>query len=271
MLSYLFVSFYRFWHGKLHLKGAGVLLRVFARILPEFEHYRLNVPNLGRLTVNLRDSSGIAWLNYSLGDTGLEEGLISAVQEIAPANPVIWDVGANAGFFVAALVQRLKGYSEVRLFEPNPKLIPGLRELANCLPNLHLDNLAFSDKPGILTMYIPTRDSTTASLKPKAGAVAVKVECTTGDIFLNNTGAPDPSVIIIDTEGNDCRVINGLAGLIERKRPVIFFENIFETAETIRAALPGGYRQFTVDDKSGDLLPGLDKSRGHNSVFVPQT
>src|SRR5437667_4626730 len=180
MLSYLLVSFYRFWHGKLHLKGAGVLLRVFARILPEFEHYCLNVPDLGPLTVNLRDASGIAWLNYSLGETGLEEGMISAVLALAPENPVIWDVGANAGFFITALVKRLKRYSEVRLFEPNPKLIPTLAELANYLPNPYPHNLAFSDTPGVITLYIPRGDSSIASLAPRPHSVAVEVECTTG-------------------------------------------------------------------------------------------
>lgn len=269
MLANFVVTFYRFWHGRLHLKGAGVLLRFFARIFSQFEHYRLNVPDLGLLTINLRDGSGIAWLNYSLGETGLEEGMISAVLALVPENPVIWDIGANAGFFITALLQRLKSYSEVRLFEPNPKLIPTLAELANYLSNLYAHNLALSDTTGVIALYVPIGDSTVASLTPMPHSAAVDVACTTGDIFLKDTDAADPSVIIIDTEGNDCRVITGLSNLIERKRPVIFFEHIFETRETIQATLPRAYRHFTIDDESGELLPGLDTNRGHNSVFVP--
>jgi FkbM family methyltransferase len=157
------------------------------------------------------------------------------------------------------------------LFEPNPKLIPTLAELANYLPNLYAHNVAFSDTPGVITLHVPTGDSSVASMTPMPHSTAVDVACTTGDVFLNDTSATDPSVIIIDTEGNDCRVIIGLSNLIERKRPIIFFEHIFETGETIQATLPRAYRHFTIDDESGELLPGLGTSRGHNSVFVPQT
>jgi hypothetical protein len=93
----------------------------------------------------------------------------------------------------------------------------------------------------------------------------------TGDAFLKSTDSLDPDIVIIDTEGNDCRVFAGLADLIQRKCPIILFEHIFETTESIQATLPHRYYHFTVDDKSGELLPGLDRSRGHNSAFVPQT
>ncbi|HSS97705.1 MAG TPA: FkbM family methyltransferase [Terriglobales bacterium] len=247
-----------------------MLLRICARILPGFSNYRLNVSGVGWITINLKDSSGIAWLNYSLGDADLEDGLICAVTRLAPENPILWDIGANAGFFAAGLIQRLKSYTEVRLFEPNPKFVSALQELADRLANVYPHNLALSDKVGDFTLYIPLRESSTASFTLAPNSRPVTVQCTTGDAFLRNSGSPDPDVIIIDTEGNDCRVIRGLAELIERKRPIIFFENIFETAETIRQALPRTYRDFTVDDKSGELVEGLDKSRGHNSVLVPQ-
>jgi FkbM family methyltransferase len=238
--------------------------------LPGFSAYQVTVRHIGTITVDLTDSSGISWLNYALGETGLEDGLISAVVRLAPQSPTIWDVGANAGFFAAALIQCLNGYTEIHLFEPNPALARRLQELATLLPRVHAHNLALSDATERLTLYVPTRDSSIASFTPVRAASPVNVECTTGDAFLRSTGHRDPDVVIIDTEGNDCRVIKGLTELINRKRPIVFFEHIFETAETIRSAVPQGYRHFTVDDKSGELLAGLDKNRGHNSVFLPQ-
>ena len=271
MLTDLLVAFYRFWHGKLQLKGAGVLLRASAQVLPALGHYQLSVPNLGVLTINLKDSSGIGWLNYSLGEGGNEVGMISAIIKLAPPNPVIWDVGANAGYFIAAVIDELKRYREIRLFEPNPKLDSILREFAGLLPNIHTHNLALSDKVETIALHIPRKDSSTASFTPvTTDSSPVKVKCTTGDVFLKESGALDPDLVIIDTEGNDCRVIQGFAELIHRKRPVIFFENIFETEATINAALPPTYRCLTVNDISGELTPGLDKTRGHNCVFVPQ-
>jgi FkbM family methyltransferase len=183
---------------------------------------------------------------------------------------VVWDVGANAGFFVAALVKELDGYGEIRMFEPNPKLMPVLQELVGCLPNTSAHNLAFSDVPGNLVLHIPLADSTTASLTPKPNSTPVHVECTTGDRFLAHTGAADPDVVVIDTEGNDCRVILGLQELIGRKRPLIFFENIFLSESTILETVPAHYKHFTVDDRSGELIDKLDSSREHNSIFIPQ-
>jgi FkbM family methyltransferase len=264
------MAFYRFWHGCLHLKGAGLLLRLCSPFLPELDHYSLHVPGIGCLTVNMKDASGMAWMNYSLGEKGHEDGVISVLKKLAPNNPVVWDIGANAGFFAAALAERMDGYSEIRLFEPNPTLISCLHELADCLPNIHVHNLAFSDTPGNLTLHIPNGNSTTTSQNPVPNSMPILVECTTGDVFLKDFSARDPDVVVIDTEGNDCRVINGLSGLVKRKRPVIFFEHIFLSEETIRSTMPEGYEHFTVDDRSGELVRGVDLIRGHNSVFVPK-
>ena len=45
--------------------------------------------------------------------------MITALKNLAPKNPVVWDIGANAGFFVAALAQNLEGYACILMFEPN--------------------------------------------------------------------------------------------------------------------------------------------------------
>lgn len=263
------VGFYRFWHGKLHWKGSGVLLRLAAGYFGELERYHLAVPNIGCLTVNFRDSSGFAWLNYSLREPGHEEGMITALKNLAPKNPVVWDIGANAGFFVAALAQNLEGYACILMFEPNPKLMPGLHELAACLVRAQAHNLAFSNVSGQLVLHVPPGSSSIASLTPQPNTVAVPVACTTGDLFLQASGAEDPDVIVIDTEGNDANVILGLKELIRRKRPIIFFENIFLSETVIRQTLPENYQYFTVDDLSGELLPEWNPNRGHNSVYVP--
>ena len=268
--SSVLVAFYRFWHGRLHLKGAGLLLRKCIRIIPELQRFKLEIPNVGWLTVNLQDTSGMEWLNYSMGETGQEEGLIVAIKSRTRENAVVWDIGANAGFFGAALAKHLAGYSEIRLFEPNSQLIPCLHELAECLPNIHVHNLAFSDTQGSLTLHIPKNNTTMTSLRPVPGGISFNVKCTTGDHFLVESVAPDPDVVVIDTEGNDCNVIRGLKNLIDRKRPVIFFENIFVSEEMIQSVIPDGYSHFTVDDTTGELLQGVQKGRGHNSILVPK-
>lgn len=267
--STLLVGCYRFWHGRLHLKGAGVLLRFFARFFPELRRYTLKIPRLGELTVDLKDPSGMAWLNRSLGEAGEEEGLVIAIKRLSPKNPVVWDVGANGGVFAATLAEHLKDFAEIRLFEPNPALIPSLRQLAQSIPRMHVHHLAFSDSARILTLHIPLDCSTTASIRELENSRPVEVECTTGDLFLADKSVTPPDVVVIDTEGNDCNVIRGLRELIELRRPVIFFEHIFVTEESIVSIVPESYTQYTVDDGSGELIEGFHPIRGHNSVLVP--
>jgi FkbM family methyltransferase len=263
------IGIYRFWHGKLGLKGAGFILRFCNRFFPELEKYHLRIPKVGSLTVNFKDASGFAWLNYSLGEAGHEDGIIGAIQRFAPMKPVIWDVGANAGFFVADLTRKITDYAEIRMFEPNSGLVPCLHELAGCMPNAHVHHLAISDTSGNLVLYIPHGQSPLASSTPKPNALRVSVECTTGDGFLAQSAAADPDVVVIDTEGNDIRVVRGMSALIARKQPVIFFEHLFLNEADVLAATPDGYRHFTVDDHSGELIAGLDRKRGHNSVYLP--
>src|SRR5438105_12532559 len=203
MLPRLLVRFYRFWHGKLHLKGSGQLVRLCARILPGFKRYPLDVPNLGLISVDLSDTSGTGWVNYCLNETGNEEGLALAISKLAPQNPVLWDIGANAGIFIATLARYFNKYSEIRLFEPNPKLLPSLYSLRKLLPNVHVHDLALSDRPAMLTLYVPRKDSSTASLSFRTRSTAIEIKCTTGDIFLREKGAADPDIVVIDTEGND--------------------------------------------------------------------
>lgn len=268
--SDLLVGFYRFWHGKLHLKGAGVLLRSFKHIFPEIERYKLPVPRLGTLTVNLSDYSGGAWLNYSLGESSVEDGLIRCVKNLSLHNPVIWDVGANGGFVMTELALKLENYGSFRMFEPNPELIPLLHEVASCLRDTEAHHCALSNIDGSLTLHVLEGHSSLASSKPCQNAIPVTVKCVTADQFLSDTGATDPNVVIIDTEGNDARVVQGMKGLIERKRPIIIIEHIFLTDEEVEQTIPKGYSHFTIDDVNGELIVGLERQKGHNSLFLPQ-
>lgn len=263
------VAFYKFWHGTMRLRGAGALLRSFARASGAAS-YRLRVPGVGVLTIDPRDPSGTGWINYGFGETGNEEGLLIAVANLGIIRPVIWDIGANAGMIILAIARHLPDYEEIQLFEPNPSLIPTLVSLADHLPRLTVNRLALSDQAGTAILHVPYNDSSTASFDAIKHSRPVHTRTVSGDAYIAETGQRCPDIIIIDTEGHDCQVILGLREAIERNQPVIFFEHIFVTEDDMWRALPAGYRQFTVDDESGELLPGLHRQKGHNSMLAPQ-
>jgi len=108
MIAYLIVAFYRFWHGKLHLKGAGILIRVLAPHLHDLHNFPIKLQEGQIIHVDFRDVSAVYWLNATLGDPFEEEGLLSAVLSESTEDSVVWDVGANCGLFTYRLAQNAK-------------------------------------------------------------------------------------------------------------------------------------------------------------------
>jgi hypothetical protein len=91
----------------------------------------------------------------------------------------------------------------------------------------------------------------------------------TGDKLINSDNIPSPDLIILDVEGHEEAVITGLRETIIKKRPIIIFEHIFLTENTILKMIPADYSHHTICDHTGELLNGLVKNRGHNVILIP--
>ena len=88
-------------------------------------------------------------------------------------------------------------------------------------------------------------------------------------LFCDNPLAP-PAVVKIDVEGHEPAVLRGLSRVISQHRPVIIFEHLFLTDEMVQQLTPVGYVRFSIHDKTGQLLPRIERRFSHNSVLVPQ-
>jgi hypothetical protein len=100
--------------------------------------------------------------------------------------------------------------------------------------------------------------------------IEARIQCKTGDQILRETVLQPPTIIKIDTEGHEVSVIKGLKNIIDKFRPVIFFEHISLSNKEVMALVPEGYDLYSVSDKDGTLELGLDRSKGHNSVLKPK-
>jgi FkbM family methyltransferase len=272
MISHWVVSFYKYWHGYLHLKGAGAIIRILSPFLPALHHYRLNLPEGHSITVDFRDISSIYWLNYLLGDRLEEEGLLKAVIAEMKEDSVIWDVGANCGLFSYCLA-RPKKVKEIVFFEPNEAMF-SLAKAAN-QPFVAIRGLtyALSDKCGMAVLTVPTGESATGTLEADRTVRTGKetqIECKTGDQVVRDGYCEPPSIIKIDTEGHEVSVIKGLKNIISMFRPTIFFEHISLSDEEVMTLVPAGYDLYSVSDHNGSLELGLNRQRGHNSALKPQ-
>ncbi len=272
LVAHFIIGFYRLWHGRLHLKGAGGLIRWAAPYTHGLQKFPLNLPEGQTVTVDFRDPAAFFWLNHLMGDRFQEDGLLDAIQSLANADAVIWDVGANSGVLsyrlaVWARNQRIRLHS----FEPNPTVFSMACAALAPFPAVHVHNCALSDSNTVLTLNIPREGSACASLEAAATEPnrRVDVRCQRGDSLAEEDGIPMPDIIKIDTEGHELKVIAGLPKIIAEKKPLIFFENLSLTDEAILANTPAGYELYSVGNENGELRPGIHRTLGHNCLFAP--
>ena len=184
--------------------------------------------------------------------------------------PVIYDVGANGGFFSTHLAQMLAGRApRIYAFEPVPDTFAKLSE---SIQRLGLDDsvypipAAMVDHPGPVQISYSARNSLLAQvspfgLNPRAGDKLVQAKGITLDEFCSSVQAV-PQLLKIDVEGSEVASLRGARGLLSRPdRPAILFEQnpitLRESGVSVRALrdLLPGYRLHYVDDLRGQKIP----------------
>lgn len=272
ILAHGVVSFYRIWHGALHLKGAGWLLSRLASSLSGLQAYPLRLKNGNTAMVDFRELSAFGWLNTMLGDDSQEDRLIEVIASHLNEQSIFWDIGANAGILSSELARRIKP-AELHYFEPNPRIYPWAESALNHLPQAHGYQIAVSSEQGSATLHIPSNRSAYGSLEGGDGSDTTEVVVPTvpGDTLVYEQGLSAPDIVKIDTEGHEVEVLAGMSRLVREHRPVIFFEHIELSNKQIESICPEGYRIGTICDTSGEILPGFDRHAGHNSVLLPSS
>jgi FkbM family methyltransferase len=150
-------------------------------------------------------------------------------------NPLIVDVGANAGLF-SHRVWTLKPGAEFILFEPLPRMARKIEQWAKKTGVTHaLHNKAVSDQCGTMTFYAAADNDTSASLIPEADKpLKYDVEVVTLDSVI-----PDRPILVmkIDVEGVECRVLAGARRTLERARFIILEAQTKAALDRIKGAL----------------------------------
>lgn len=180
--------------------------------------------------------------------------------------PVVYDVGANVGFFATHLAQMLsREQATIFAFEPVPttftRLLSSVQRLG-LSDRVHPVAAAVSDSLSPVRISYSRDNSlyaqvTPSGLNPRVGDRLVHVAGTTLDAFLAFNGVV-PSLLKIDVEGSEAAVLRGAQGLLSRAdRPALIMEyNPITLSECGVAAealadLLRGYTLYYVDDIYG--------------------
>lgn len=184
--------------------------------------------------------------------------------------PVVYDIGANVGFFSTQLAQMLASRSPtIYAFEPVPttfaKLVQSVWRL-DLNDRVHPIAAAVIDDPHPVRISYSNRNSlyaqvTQQGLNPRVGDCLAYAAGMTLDGFYSSVGDL-PALLKIDVEGSEIAVLRGAQRLLSRRdRPALILEHNPVTLSECGVAahsfheLLSGYTLYYVDDLEGQKMP----------------
>lgn len=145
-----------------------------------------------------------------------EEAFQTAIRATVARGDVVWDVGANVGFYTRQFVDLVGPSGKVVAFEPHPDTFSQLSEVT--APNVEHVQAALGKESGSLPMSLSDA-STTHSFVRQHGSESIMVPVLTGDAYAEAHGTP--TVIKIDVEGFEVHVLQGLSETLTHVRAVL--------------------------------------------------
>lgn len=271
MISAALIRLYGFVHGKLHLPGAGWLIRRFDW-LPGLQSYPLKVDGVGVARLDFRDGAAFSMLNLTLGDFSHDLYLFRTLEKILNPGDILWDVGANVGTVSSYFAHPRFQLSELHSFEPNPTPLNTLRSLLTNHPSAKVHPFGLGNKDETVSMDVSSGEtSCTGTIKRDLDQEkSIQIHIRNGDNFRDEFKLGCPNVIKIDVEGFEPDVFAGIGGTIAQCRPVIIFEHIWLSDDQVKNIIPENYLLAFIHD-DGVISKEYDNRRkGHDAILLPQ-
>jgi FkbM family methyltransferase len=183
---------------------------------------------------------------YDLYKNRVEAGDADALRAWVKPGQAIIDVGANIGFFTVRFARWTESGGRVIAIEPEAQNLLLLRrrlEKAGVATSVDVIEGVAADAPGTLHLVLNPHHPA----DHRIGASGVPVRAWTVDEIMEARGWPEVSLIKIDVQGAEIRVLRGAQATLTRFHPVLFVE------VDDRALRDGGF--------SADML--FDEIEGH--------
>jgi FkbM family methyltransferase len=157
-----------------------------------------------------------------------EKEAILTWEQMIPADAVVLDIGANTGYYSIIAAKKSR---HTYAFEPGSSNRKKLEEnvTLNLLANVSILPYAVSDKPGKGELHMAGDDNTGMnSLEQMVNSSGSKepVNMITIDNWVAENRITGISLVKIDVEGAEMKVLKGMRAIIEEQKPVIFMEVI---------------------------------------------
>ena len=277
--SYIFGLFHDYLHY--NIRGLGYLLRLINR------HAIINIKGKHMFLNYNVSSSYTRLINGNWAEPETHVFLNNVIQSVDDA--LFVDVGANVGEMILD-VASLNNVNSVYAFEPINVCADVMRinNILNGFNNVNIYEMALSDTEGEFFMESDgTPQSQVITNKSDySDKNLVPIKVTTLDNIYNTTIKDDIAdaitIILIDVEGHECKVLSGAKEMIESAMPLIIFEynNISKkhfSLDDIRKLLPSYYEIYRLNrlgKLDNDLINTCNcvavssKSKYYNNVIT---
>lgn len=214
---------------------------------------------------------------FWIGTLADEKKSVEAWATLAKHSSLIFDVGANSGFY-AICASEVNSQAHVVAFEPIQRIFSRLQENVKLNGNkVVVENLAISDSDGETVIYdLPVEHHYHASLditevEHHEGVVGVPVKVVCLDSYVREMESQNIDLLKIDVEGHEVKVIAGMSEVIERSKPSVLLEvKDSERARKIQKEFDGkGYSYYEIDEEKGlKKINSLSQSFKWNTLIL---
>jgi FkbM family methyltransferase len=170
----------------------------------------------GVIYLKLRDLGRVLKLNKLIntiiGSAYYEEKFGNKMLDNINNGDVVWDVGANVGFYTEKFLSKVSKSGVVVAFEPSPGSIDKLKDVFENNSNVHIKPIALGECDGEIDMIFGDEPTSVTNRVASIGEEkdTQKVQIRSGDSFVADNNELLPNVIKIDVEGHELSVIKGM-------------------------------------------------------------
>ena len=136
------------------------------------------------------------------------------------SSDIVFDIGANAGFYTLLASVLVGPQGRVFAFEPDPRNVRYLKEhlWINRIKNVSVVEAAVADSDG--TANFDAGPNLSMGHLAADGCIAVRTVCL--DAMVQSGELPAPDYIKVDVEGAEVQVLHGASKVLSDRHPVIF-------------------------------------------------
>lgn len=169
-------------------------------------------------TRNVGRVLGVNRIVARLGERGYEEQYDEKLSSCIRNGDVVWDIGANVGYYTTQFASRVGSAGRVIAFEPSARNFQQLQSACKGLANVTLEPYGLGKTPGRVHFKQGCDALGATSQVVDDESAEDTVEIRVGDSLVLENAIPPPNAIKMDVEGFEGEVLEGLKSCLASPR-----------------------------------------------------